>query len=121
MGSEEASSKNLEVFRGIEDSQEKNNADEPVLDLSNASTGSAKKSYLDRDSTRNGAMMSEEWLVVHVHGRGLSSTREYDYDWEKSTKALPRNFVGAPNISTTSEDGELEHGGFSWNVRSMSV
>ena len=120
-GSEEASSKNLEVFRRIEDSQEENNADENVSDFSNMNTGSAKTSYLDRDSARTGSMMSNDWLVVSQHGRGgLSGTRKYDYHWAKSTKAVPGNFVGAPNVFTTSADGELSDGGFNRNMRSMS-
>ena len=65
--------------------------------------------------------MSLDWIVVPDHGRGLSGTREYDYNWAKSTKDVLRNFVGAPNVSTTSADGELAHGGFNWNVRSMSI
>ena len=109
------------MFREIEDSQEENNADKPVSDLLNMSTGSAKTSYLDRDSALNRAVMSQDWLVVPEHGRGLSATREYHYHWGESTKAVPRNFVGAPNVSTTSADGELEHGGFNGNVRNMSV
>ena len=39
----------------------------------------------------------------------------------KSSKYVPHNFVGAPNVSTTSADGELAHGGFNRNVKSMSV
>ena len=117
-GSGKASNETLEVFRRIEDSQEEKNADEPVSD-SNMSTGSAKTSCLDRDSACTWATMSEDWLVVPDHGRGLSDTREYDYDWAGSTKAVPRNFVEALNLSTTSADGELVHGGN--NARSMSV
>ena len=109
------------MFRKIEDSQEENNADEPVSDLLNMSTGSRKTSYLDRDSACTGAVMTQDWLVVPEYGRGLSATREYHYHWGESTNAVPGNFVGAQNVSTTSEDGELEHGGFKGNVRNMSV
>ena len=52
------------MFRGIEDFQEENNADEPVLDSTKMSTGSANTSYLDHDLVRTGAMMPEDWLVV---------------------------------------------------------
>ena len=109
------------MFRGIEDFQEENNADEPVSDSMKMSTGSANTSYLDHDSVRTGAMMPEDWLVVPKHRRGLSGTCKYNHDWAKSTKAVPRSFVGVPNVSSTSADGALKHGRFNGNMRSMSV
>ena len=54
-------------------------------------------------------------------GRGLRVSCDYDYEYAAATKAVPREFVGAPPSSTMSADGKLVDGGKNWDVRSMSV
>ena len=60
-------------------------------------------------------------MVVPDHRHSLSGRREYNYVYAASTKDIPRKFVGAPNKSTTSVDGELTRGGNIGDVISMSV
>ena len=53
--------------------------------------------------------------------RGLRGSSYYAYDYTEASKAVPRNFVGAENVSTTSVDDELGYGGNNRDVRSMFV
>ena len=85
--SKEASIKSREVFHGIEDSQEENDAHKPVLDSSltgllqfliktiivktKTSTNSGQTSYFDRGWARTGAQISQDWIVVPKLGGGL--------------------------------------------------
>ena len=78
-------------------------------------------SYLDRGLEPTGVQMSQGWIVVPEHGRGLISNCKYDYVYDASTKIVARNSFRSPHKSTTSVDSELTHGRNNRDVGSMSV